>query len=67
MWPAIICGLIIYKLFKCFFYDDDVLDIEASDSTVLFSVANRFYLFIHFEFNPFMISIIELNLKDQIC
>lgn len=41
MWPAIICGLIIYKLFKCFFYDDDVLDIEASDSTVLFSVSNR--------------------------
>jgi hypothetical protein len=42
MWPAIICGLILYKLFKCFFYDDDVLDIEASDSTVLFSLSNRF-------------------------
>lgn len=42
MWPAIICGLIIYKLFKCFFYDDDVSDIEASDSTVLFTVADRF-------------------------
>ncbi|CAI8589440.1 unnamed protein product [Vicia faba] len=41
MWPAIICGLIIYKLFKCFFYDDDVSDIEASDSTVLFTVADR--------------------------
>ncbi|KAK2371888.1 hypothetical protein QL285_073089 [Trifolium repens] len=41
MWPAIICGLILYKLFKCFFYDDDVLDIEASDSTVLFSLSNR--------------------------
>ncbi|GAU18907.1 hypothetical protein TSUD_228970 [Trifolium subterraneum] len=41
MWPAIICGLILYKLFKCFFYDDDVLDIEASDSSVLFSLSNR--------------------------
>jgi hypothetical protein len=58
MWPAIICGLILYKLFKCFFYDDDVLDIEASDSTVLFSLSNRFqfsasrfhFCFFYFQF-----------------
>uniref|UniRef100_A0A7N2MJ05 NERD domain-containing protein n=1 Tax=Quercus lobata TaxID=97700 RepID=A0A7N2MJ05_QUELO len=41
MWVEIFCGLIIYKLFKCFFYDDDVLDLESSDFTALFSVADR--------------------------
>ncbi|XP_027361240.1 uncharacterized protein LOC113869218 [Abrus precatorius] len=41
MWVEILCGLIIYKLFRFFFYDDDVLDIEGSDSSVLFSVADR--------------------------
>lgn len=41
MWVEIICGLIIYRLFKCFFFDDDVLDLESSDFNALFSVANR--------------------------
>jgi len=41
MWVEIFCGLIIYKLFKCFFYDDDVLDLESSDFTALISVADR--------------------------
>ncbi|KAL2349438.1 hypothetical protein Fmac_003438 [Flemingia macrophylla] len=41
MWLEVIFGLIVYKLFRRFFYDDDVLDIEGSDSSVLFSVADR--------------------------
>lgn len=41
MWFEIILGLVFYKLFRRFFYDDDVLDIEGSDSSVLFSVAER--------------------------
>ncbi|KAE9606483.1 hypothetical protein Lalb_Chr09g0320121 [Lupinus albus] len=42
MWVAVICGLIFYKLFKRFLYDDDVLQVEGSDhSTSLFSVADR--------------------------
>ncbi|XP_057450194.1 uncharacterized protein LOC130741345 [Lotus japonicus] len=41
MWAAIICGLVIYKLFRRFMYDDDILDIEGSDSSALFSVADR--------------------------
>ncbi|KAM3682698.1 hypothetical protein ACJW31_12G091700 [Castanea mollissima] len=41
MWVEIICGLILYRLFKCFFYDDDALDLESSDFNALFSVADR--------------------------
>ncbi|KAG4972793.1 hypothetical protein AAZX31_11G009300 [Glycine max] len=41
MWLEIIFGLVIYRLFRRFFYDDDVLDIEGSDSSALFSVADR--------------------------
>ncbi|KAK4572195.1 hypothetical protein RGQ29_030570 [Quercus rubra] len=41
MWVEIFCGLIIFKLLKWFFYDDDVLDLESSDFNALFSVANR--------------------------
>ena len=41
MWLEIIFGLVIYKLFRRFFYDDDVLDMEGSDYSVLFSVADR--------------------------
>lgn len=37
----ILCGLIIYRLVRCFFYDDDLLDLETSDSKALFSVADR--------------------------
>ncbi|KAL7003825.1 hypothetical protein U1Q18_004969 [Sarracenia purpurea var. burkii] len=41
MWVEIICGLIIYKLFRHFFYDDDILELETTDSNALFSVATR--------------------------
>ncbi|KAL6291839.1 hypothetical protein ACE6H2_009349 [Prunus campanulata] len=42
MWLEIICGLIIYRLYRCFFSDDDdVLDVETSDSKALFSVGER--------------------------
>ncbi|XP_059456994.1 uncharacterized protein LOC132186895 [Corylus avellana] len=41
MWVEIICGLIAYRLFRCFFYSDDVLEVETSDANALFSVANR--------------------------
>ncbi|XP_048226045.1 uncharacterized protein LOC8280503 [Ricinus communis] len=42
MWVEILCGLIAYKLFRCFFSDsDDVLELESSDTTALFNVANR--------------------------
>ncbi|BAU00745.1 hypothetical protein VIGAN_10236200 [Vigna angularis var. angularis] len=41
MWLEIIFGLVFYKLFRRFFYDDDVLDMEGSDYSVLFSVADR--------------------------
>ncbi|XP_058206446.1 uncharacterized protein LOC131319966 [Rhododendron vialii] len=41
MWVEIICGLIIYRLFRRFFYDDDLLDVETTDSDSLFSVAAR--------------------------
>ncbi|KAK4284971.1 hypothetical protein QN277_001729 [Acacia crassicarpa] len=41
MWVAVICGLVIYQLFKCFFYDDDTMDLEYSDTNALFSVADR--------------------------
>ena len=38
----ILCGLIVYKLVRRFFYDDDLLEVETSDSNALFSVANRY-------------------------
>ncbi|XP_052185118.1 uncharacterized protein LOC127796777 isoform X4 [Diospyros lotus] len=42
MWVEIVCGLVIYKLFRRFFYgDDDILDVETTDSNALFSVAAR--------------------------
>ncbi|KAG2701203.1 hypothetical protein I3760_06G033900 [Carya illinoinensis] len=42
MWIEILCCLFIYILFRLFFYDDDVLETETSDSSALFVVANRF-------------------------
>lgn len=66
MWPAIICGLIIYKLFKCFFYDDDVSDIEASDSTVLFIVADRFPFLLNLTIFLHQFSILSFNFHLQI-
>ncbi|KAJ7949896.1 NERD domain-containing protein [Quillaja saponaria] len=41
MWAEIICGLIIYKLFRRFFNDDDILEVEPSNSQALFLVADR--------------------------
>ncbi|KAJ4721097.1 NERD domain-containing protein [Melia azedarach] len=41
MWVQILCGLLIYKICKRIFYDDDVLDVETSDSNAIFSVASR--------------------------
>lgn len=44
MWVELICGLVIFRLLKRFFYDDDddILDGEtSSDATVLFTVADR--------------------------
>ncbi|KAM5557973.1 hypothetical protein ABKV19_025010 [Rosa sericea] len=42
MWFEIICALVIYRLYKLIFSDgDDVLDVETSDSTALFAVADR--------------------------
>ncbi|GMY06914.1 Plasma membrane isoform 1 [Fagus crenata] len=41
MWVEILCGLVIFRLLKSFFYDEDVLDVEASNSNALFSVADR--------------------------
>ncbi|CAL5408091.1 unnamed protein product [Camellia sinensis] len=41
MWLEIVCGLVIYILCRCFFYDDDTLDVETTDSNALFAVATR--------------------------
>uniref|UniRef100_A0A1J3F7A6 NERD domain-containing protein n=1 Tax=Noccaea caerulescens TaxID=107243 RepID=A0A1J3F7A6_NOCCA len=41
MWVEIICGLVIYKLLRRFFYNDEFSDVETSDSTALFSVGHR--------------------------
>ncbi|XVF56589.1 hypothetical protein PTKIN_Ptkin06aG0133200 [Pterospermum kingtungense] len=41
MWVAIICGLILCRLCRRFFYDADILDVETSDANAIFSVANR--------------------------
>ncbi|KAK9272152.1 hypothetical protein L1049_002523 [Liquidambar formosana] len=41
MWAELLCGLVIYKLFRRFFYDDDVLELDTSDSNSIFSVADR--------------------------
>ena len=59
MWLEIIFGLVIYRLFRRFFYDDDVLDIEGSDSSALFSVADRSLSFPYFSF-PIM-ALIDFN------
>ncbi|MQM07756.1 hypothetical protein Taro_040597 [Colocasia esculenta] len=43
MWVEIICGLVIYKLFRRFFLGDadDFPDVGTGDSRILFNVANR--------------------------
>ncbi|KAF3522034.1 hypothetical protein F2Q69_00050798 [Brassica cretica] len=41
MWAEIICGLVIYKLVRRFFHDDEISDDDTFGSTALFSVAHR--------------------------
>uniref|UniRef100_A0A803KSS6 NERD domain-containing protein n=1 Tax=Chenopodium quinoa TaxID=63459 RepID=A0A803KSS6_CHEQI len=41
MWIEVICGVILYKVLRMFFGNDDVLDIETSDFNAIFSVATR--------------------------
>ncbi|KAL9237683.1 hypothetical protein vseg_012203 [Gypsophila vaccaria] len=41
MWIQVICGLVLYKILRHFFFDDDVLDLETSDFNAIFSVASR--------------------------
>lgn len=43
MWVELICGLVIYRLVRRFFFDDaeDIFQVESSDSTALFAVADR--------------------------
>ncbi|THG01423.1 uncharacterized protein LOC114310842 [Camellia sinensis] len=41
MWVEIICGLVIYRLFRRVFYDDHHHDVLTSDSIALFSIATR--------------------------
>lgn len=52
MWVELICGLVIFRLLKRFFYDDYdadsnqfLLDAEtfSSEATALFSVADRLH------------------------
>ena len=69
MWVEILCGLVIFRLLKCFFYDEDVLDVEASNSNALFSVADRYFLlklnfafsFLHF----FGVCLVAEKVRDQ--
>lgn len=58
MWAELICGLIIYKLIRRFLYDDDIVDVESSDTDAIFLVANRYgaqYL------NVLLIEVLLLN------
>lgn len=42
MWIELLCGLVIYKIITRFFSeDDDEIAVESSDSTALFTVAER--------------------------
>ncbi|XP_015878581.2 uncharacterized protein LOC107414887 isoform X1 [Ziziphus jujuba] len=41
MWLEILCGLFIYKLFRRFFSEDDLLDLDDYHFNALFSVADR--------------------------
>ncbi|GAB4858159.1 hypothetical protein Ancab_009556 [Ancistrocladus abbreviatus] len=41
MWFELLCGLVLYKLLRLFFSDDDVLNVETSNSDAIFSVASR--------------------------
>ncbi|XP_010240884.1 PREDICTED: uncharacterized protein LOC104585635 [Nelumbo nucifera] len=41
MWFEILCGLVVFRLLRRFFYDDDILEIETTDSDSKFLVASR--------------------------
>ncbi|XP_077244815.1 plasma protein isoform X2 [Tasmannia lanceolata] len=42
MWLQILCGLVIFRCFRSFFFDDDeAVQIESSDSHIIFLVADR--------------------------
>ncbi|OVA02920.1 Nuclease-related domain [Macleaya cordata] len=41
MWAELLCGLVIYRLFRRFFYDDDIFEVETNDTDSKFLVAGR--------------------------
>ncbi|GMH29523.1 hypothetical protein Nepgr_031366 [Nepenthes gracilis] len=41
MWIALLCGLVVYKFLRLFFSDDDLPEVETSDSDAIFAVASR--------------------------
>ncbi|KAL9249911.1 hypothetical protein AKJ16_DCAP11221 [Drosera capensis] len=41
MWFELICGFVLYKFIRIFFAEDDLIDIETSDSDAVFAVASR--------------------------
>ncbi|GAB2219929.1 hypothetical protein Droror1_Dr00007569 [Drosera rotundifolia] len=41
MWFELLCGLVLYKFIRIFFAEDDLIDIETSDSDAAFAVASR--------------------------
>ncbi|GAB2212289.1 hypothetical protein Droror1_Dr00025642 [Drosera rotundifolia] len=50
MWFELLCGLVLYKFIRIFFAEDDLIDIETSDSDAVFAVASRSQM------NPYAIS-----------
>ncbi|KAH9618519.1 hypothetical protein KSS87_022107 [Heliosperma pusillum] len=47
MWLEVVLGgALLYIIFRLFFSDDDILDVESSDFNAIFSVASRF-VFLH--------------------
>ncbi|KAI3933220.1 hypothetical protein MKW92_007278 [Papaver armeniacum] len=41
MWIEILCGLVIYRIFRRFLYDDDILGAETNDTDAIFLIAER--------------------------
>ncbi|GAB2209353.1 hypothetical protein Droror1_Dr00026564, partial [Drosera rotundifolia] len=40
MWFELLCELVLYKFIRIFFAEDDLIDIETSDSDAVFAVAS---------------------------
>ncbi|GAB2259839.1 hypothetical protein Droror1_Dr00010694 [Drosera rotundifolia] len=40
MWFELLCGLVLYKFIRIFFAEDDLIDIETSDSDAVFEFAS---------------------------